>query len=258
MMTIKKISIAFVLLAMTLVSCTTNSLAGRSSFNMISEQEELAMGEDAYRQVLAEEKLSTNKKDIARLQSVSARLIEVASPDMPNAAWEFNVLESNVINAFAVPGGKVAIYSALLHLLNDDEVAYVLGHEIAHVTLHHGSERMSQQMLVNVGSALVSVFLGNKDEKTSSIFLAAYGLGSQVGILLPFSRKNELEADKFGTMYAAKAGYNPEASITTLQKFKEMSKGQQQEPEFLSTHPLDDSRIRALQQNMDEFKKLGK
>lgn len=236
-----------------LFSCTTNKVAGRESFNVISVEEEIKMGNDAYREILAQEKISTNPKDIQRLKAVSTRLIAVVGPDIPEAQWEFNAIESDQINAFALPGGKVAIYTSLLRKLNDDELAYVLGHEIAHVTCHHGSERMSQQLLVQLGAAAASVLLKGKSEKTANVFLSAYGLGAQVGVLLPFSRKNELEADKIGTRYAARSGYNPKASITTLKKFEQLFGKQQQVPEFLSTHPLDDSRIEALEKNMPEF-----
>lgn len=234
-------------------SCTTNKVAGRSSFNIISAEQEVKMGEEAYRQILSEQKLSKNPNYITRLKKVSDRLVKVVSPDIPNAQWEFNVIESDEVNAFALPGGKVAIYTGLLKILNDDELAYVIGHEVSHVALRHGSERISQQIALQMGAEVASVLLKNKSKKNSDIFLLAFGLGSQIGITLPYSRKNEYEADKFGALYAAKAGYDPEAAITTLQKFQELSGGKQP-LEFLSTHPINTSRIKALKKDMETFK----
>lgn len=251
----KKFLYRIAVLAFTLLifSCTTNKIAGRNSFNLISVDQEIQMGKEAYNDVLTKEKVSTNKKYIKRLKDVSDRLVKTVGKDMPEAEWEFNAIESNQINAFALPGGKVAIYTALLDILTDDELAYVLAHEVSHVTLRHGSERMSQQLALQFGAVAISALLNKKSKTTANVFLAAYGLGTQIGISLPYSRKNEYEADKFGAIYAARAGYDPRGAISTLRKFMQASGKQAQGPEFLSTHPLDQSRINAIERNMPKL-----
>ncbi|MEL3907943.1 MAG: M48 family metallopeptidase [Treponemataceae bacterium] len=231
---------------------TRNELAGRGSFNVISVEEEVKMGSEAYDKILAEETLSKDPKYLEQVKRVSARLVAAVGNDMPQAEWAFNVIESEEINAFALPGGKVAIYTALLEMLDDDELAFVLGHEIAHVTLRHGSERMSKQMLVQIGGAAIQILLKGKSEQTTKAFLSAYGVGSQVGILLPYSRENEYEADRFGVKYAAKAGYQPEATLKTLRKFQSLNQGAKK-PEFLSTHPLDENRIQKVEELIQEM-----
>ena len=230
-----------------------NEVADRGSFNVISQAQEVEMGSEAYKEVLAKSTVSKNPTDLARVEAVSKRLIKVIGDDMPQADWQFTVIESKDINAFALPGGKVAIYTGLLHIINDDELAYVLGHEIAHVTCHHGSERLSQQLLIQLGAVALQSVLKTKSPKTTNAFLAAYGIGTQVGVSLPFSRKNELEADKIGLRYAVRAGYKAEAAITTLQKF-EAIKGGAGGPELFSTHPNDSSRIEALEKEIAELK----
>lgn len=238
-----------------LLSCvsTRNELAERGSFNVISVEEEVKMGSEAYAEILKDEKESNNPTYLAQVKRVSERLITAVGNDMPQAEWVFKVIESEEVNAFALPGGKVAIYTALLKQLKDDELAFVLGHEIAHVTLRHGSERMSKQMLVQLGGKAIQILLKGKSENTTKAFLSAYGVGSQIGILLPYSRENEFEADKFGVKYSVKAGYPPEGSIRTLQMFQEMNQGGKK-PEFLSTHPLDENRIQKVEELINEMK----
>lgn len=240
-----------ILFSLVLTACISqNAVSGRNSFNVISPEEEITMGNEAYQQVLSEATVSTDAKDNARLQKVCSRLIATVGNDIPNAEWEFKIFISDEINAFALPGGKVVIYSSLFNMLNDDELAYVLGHEIAHVTCRHGSERVSQQLALQVGAAAIAAALQKGSPQNTNILLAAYGLGTQVGIALPFSRKQELEADKFGSYYSARSGYDPRAGITTLQKFQQMSEGRAEIPEFLRTHPLDKNRIAALETEM--------
>ena len=228
-----------------------NEVADRGSFNVISQAQEVEMGSEAYKEVLAKSTVSKNPTDLARVEAVSKRLIKVIGDDMPQADWQFTVIESKDINAFALPGGKVAIYTGLLHIINDDELAYVLGHEIAHVTCHHGSERLSQQLLIQLGAVALQSVLKTKSPKTTNAFLAAYGIGTQVGVsAFLFELRLEVKAK---CRYAVRAGYKAEAAITTLQKFEAL-KGGAGVPELFSTHPNDSSRIEALEKEIAELK----
>lgn len=241
---------AIVCVVLFVFSCSTNIHTGRTSFNLISEQEEIELGEAAFEEVKSQSTISTNPVYNARLGIVATRLIAAVGDEMPQAQWEFVVIEEDTINAFALPGGKIAVYTGLMGIINDDELAYVLGHEIAHVTLRHGTERMSEALALQTVASLLT---GDQSENTSTLFLAAFGLGSQIGVLLPHSRRNELEADKVGLLYSSRAGYNPEGALSMLNTFQQMSQGSVI-PEFLSTHPVEESRIAQIQELMPEMK----
>ena len=166
--------------------------------------------------------------------------------------WKFNLVSSKDANAWAMPGGKVVVYTGLLPITqNEAALAVVLGHEIAHAVLAHGNERMSQGLAQQLGGTALAVALSSKPAATQNLFMQAYGIGSQVGVLLPFSRKQELEADHFGLIFAAMAGYNPREAIPLWQRMEQMSNGQKP-PEFMSTHPTEGRRIEQLQKYMDE------
>jgi predicted Zn-dependent protease len=171
--------------------------------------------------------------------------------------WEFNLVDNKEANAWCMPGGKVVVYTGLLPLSqNEAGLAIVIGHEIAHAVAQHGSERMSQALLQQLGGVALQVAIANKPTETQNLFMTAYGIGSTVGGILPFSRKEETEADKFGLYYAAMAGYNPQEAIPFWER---MSKaGGAQPPEFLSTHPADATRIAAIRANMPQALKYYK
>jgi len=163
-------------------------------------------------------------------------------------SWEFNLIESDVPNAWCMPGGKIVVYSGILPLTaTESGLAVVIGHEIAHAVGRHGNERMSQGLLINLGGMALSAALESEPEKTRNLYLAAYGLGSQVGIALPYSRAHENEADKLGLIFMAMAGYDPQAAVDFWSRMSEM--GGSKPPEFLSTHPSDETRIK----NMEAF-----
>lgn len=246
-----KITALFALLALfasvlvAFTGCNTVQETGRTNLVLLSVQEEQQMGAQSYKEILAQSKLSTDKNMNARLDAIAKRIVEaVGSAAAPGTAWEWHVIEDETVNAFALPGGKIAVYSGLMKMASDDELAFVVGHEIAHVTARHGAERMSQQAVL---SAVGSVLVGGVKSSNQALFEAAYGLGANLGILLPYSRKNEYEADEIGSLYAARAGYNPQSGITMLQKLKALSGGGASTREWLSTHPLDDNRIAAMQ-----------
>src|SRR5690606_16863523 len=171
--------------------------------------------------------------------------------------WEYNLVQSDDVNAWAMPGGKIVVYTGLLPVTqNEAALAVVLGHEITHALAHHGNERMSQE-LVAQGVGVVGGILTSGNAQVANIFNSVYGPGAQVGVLLPNSRKQELEADRFGLQFTAMAGYNPQEAIPLWERMKAMSEGQRP-PEFLSTHPAEDTRIEKLKKLMPEALKYYK
>lgn len=176
---------------------------------------------------------------------------------LENFDWEFSLVESDQKNAFAMPGGKVVIYEGIAQLVDGDEakLATVMSHEIAHVIAEHGNERMSQQLVTQLGGAALGTALNEQSEMTQQLFMAAYGVGTQVGVLLPYSRKQESEADKLGLIFMAMAGYNPENAIEFWNKMSEQS-AEGSPPEFLSTHPGHETRIKDIQRFMPEAMKV--
>jgi predicted Zn-dependent protease len=191
--------------------------------------------------------VSTDPALNERVQRVGKRISVAVGGDLPSAEWEFVVFaDDKEVNAFALPGGKVGVYSGLLRVaVTDDELAVVMGHEIGHVTARHGAERMSEALLIAVGGVALDV--GLRDNSNRTAWLAAYGLGASLGVVLPYSRLNESEADEIGLVYAAKAGYDPHAGVSFWQRMLEEGKGKAKVPPFLSTHPTDERRIAHIQ-----------
>ncbi|MEZ6122933.1 MAG: M48 family metallopeptidase [Planctomycetaceae bacterium] len=226
------------------IGCTTAPVTQRKQLLVMSEDKENAMGLTAYEQVLKDEPLSTNQSAQEMVKRVGQRIAAVAN--RPDFQWDFNVIESETQNAFCLPGGKVAVYTGILPVCqNEAGLAVVMSHEIAHAIARHGGERMSHQTVQNTAKEALQYVMRDKSEKTQSIVLAAYGAGSEYGAILPYSRKHELEADHIGVMLMAKAGYDP----TEAPKFWERFAGQKESAspmEFLSTHPSDARRSAAL------------
>ncbi len=176
--------------------------------------------------------------------------------------WEYNLVNDPAVNAWCMPGGKIVVYTGLLPITqNEAALAVVVGHEVSHALLQHGNQRMSQQMGAEAVQAGLQVALANKSAATQNLFLSAYGLGAQVGLILPFSRKHELEADHWGLNFAAMAGYNPREAIPLWERMEKAGSGQKP-PEFLSTHPSEGQRIEQLNKYMPEalkyYKPVGK
>ncbi|MDA9317282.1 M48 family metallopeptidase [Puniceicoccaceae bacterium] len=194
--------------------------------------------------------ISRNPTYNAMVNRVGERIAYVAAPDMPNAQWEFVVFDDDdQINAFAMPGGKVAVYTGIFKVAKTDaDLAVVIGHEVAHVAAGHGNERVSQQ-IVATGINLTAVALTQDMDNTQrQLLLAGLGAGTAVGVILPFSRYHESEADEIGLMYAAKAGYDPRAAIGFWERMEAQKSGSP--PEFLSTHPSGSTRVRKLNELM--------
>jgi len=250
--------IVSVALAVGLLSgCTTVQETGRSQLMLVSPAQEAQMGLAAFTQIKKEEKVSTDPQVNARIQRIGKRIATSVGREVPNAQWEFVVFDSPNVNAFALPGGKVGIYTGLIKIAaSDDEIATVMGHEIAHVTSRHGAERTSQNYAIAGVGLLAAVGMEVKDVDPAkrNMALAAYGIGSQVGLALPYSRLHETEADSVGLRFAAGAGYDPRAGASFWKKMS--AQGGAKPPEFLSTHPSDATRIANLEKLAPQYRGL--
>jgi predicted Zn-dependent protease len=217
------------------VGCATVPYTNRSQLMMMSASDEVRLGADAYKEVLSKAKVVTDPAITGVVQAVGERIARAANK--PEYHWEFTVIDDpRQANAFALPGGKVAIYTGLFPVAKDTGgLATVMGHEVAHAIARHGAERMSQDTLVQLGAAGLSVGLGAAAPAARSAAMQAFGLGTQVGVLLPFSRSQEAEADRIGLILMAKAGYDPRDALGLWERFE--AKGGQTPPEWLSTHP---------------------
>lgn len=242
--------VAAALALLALPACTTVHESGRKQVMLVSASQEAAMGLEAFSQIKQQEKISRDPAVNARIQRIGKRVAAAVGRDLPNAQWEFVVFESDQLNAFALPGGKVGFYTGLINLAeSDDEIAIVMGHEVAHVTSRHGAERQSQAILVGVGGAALQI--GAQDDKNREYYLLAYGLGSTLGTLA-YSRTHETEADEIGLGYAARAGYDPRAGATFWQKMAAKETGGRP-PKLLSTHPPSQERIANLRRLAPQY-----
>lgn len=230
-----------------LTGCQTAPYTGRSQLIMMSESEEIKMGEDSWKELLSKSKLSNDSKQNAAVKKVGESIAKIVK-NKPYK-WEFVVIESPEANAFCLPGGKVAVYSGLFkHVANDSELAAVVAHEIGHAVARHGAERMTASM----GQQLIGTALGaalQANEINPDIWLQAYGAGSNVAAMLPFSREQEYEADYMGLMMMSEAGYDPNGALTFWEKFSKENE-QPSIMEFLSTHPISAKRIENIKKNM--------
>jgi predicted Zn-dependent protease len=233
------------------LACSQVPLTGRSRLLLVGEATELELGATTYKEVIAEANLSEDEVAVRRITNIGLRIAEVT--DRRDFDWEFNLIEADTIhNAFALPGGKVAVYSGILELAStDDEIATVMAHEIAHAIARHGAERMSQMLVVQLGGIVLEEAIKKEGEKTREFARVAYGAGVGLAYILPYSRTHESEADYMGLIYMAQAGYDPRAAVSFWRKMHEEYAGQRP-PEFLSTHPSSDRRIGDLQKWMPE------
>jgi predicted Zn-dependent protease len=240
---------AFVGLGLT--GCATVPVTGRSQLRLVSTEQEMQLGLASFEQMKKEVPISRDPAANALVQRVGQRIAAVAQSDLPNAQWEFVVFQSDEPNAFCLPGGKIGVYTGILPITRDEEgLATVIGHEVAHAAAHHGSERMSQSMALQVGEQVLGASVAGLDPRTQAAAAVAYGLGSQLGVLLPYSRRDETEADHIGLIYMARAGYNPESALEFWQRFAAATASQGGPPWFLRTHPLTEDRIENLRKEM--------
>lgn len=243
--------IVFALALFTLAACETAPITGRNQLIVVPEAQVAEMGLQTFQEIKNKEDVSGDPKLNAMVQRVGARIAQVVDS---GGKWEFVVFnDDKQVNAFALPGGKVGVYSGLFKVATTEaELAAVIGHEIAHVTARHGAERLSQGIVAQAGLAATSLALSNRDPTTVQLVTTALGAGATVGVLLPYSRLQESEADKLGMIYMAKAGYDPRAAKDLWIKMTKAAQGQARPPQLLSTHPASETRITQIEQWMPE------
>lgn len=259
---INKTHIAFILLgcALCMTGCGNVPITGRSQVITINETQLMALSDTEYKKLISAAKVSSNPTANAQLDRVAKRLVAGAealakkhgfSVAIEKYKWEFVLLDDDaMVNAFCMPGGKVAVYTGILPVTQDDEgLAVVLSHEIAHAIAKHGNERMSQETLVKLGGSLLDLSTQTSSEETRALFGGLYGVGTTFGVLLPYSRAHESEADRIGLMILIEAGYNPKAAVAFWERMAARSAGRTA-PEFLSTHPSDETRINDIKSQL--------
>jgi predicted Zn-dependent protease len=221
----------------------TVPLTGRKQLVDMSREQEAALGFQSYRQILAQSNVLRSGQIVDTVRTIGQRLAKVAED--PGFQWEFQVIDDPQVNAFCLPGGKVAVYTGILPVAkNSDGLAAIMGHEIAHAIARHGAERMAQQKLMQIGQLAAGVALSDQDPRTQQMVMGALGVGAQYGIMLPFSRDHESEADQMGLIYAARACFDPREAPKLWERMGQASRGQP--AEFMSTHPSHTTRIRQL------------
>ncbi len=253
------LSVSAVLL---LSGCSTVPITGRSQLNIVSDDEVLSASLTEYRSYMSTAKRSSDRDGAAMVKRVGRRIADATErylrdngleEEVKNFDWEFNLVQDEEINAFCMPGGKIVVYEGLMKLVSsDDELAVVLGHEVAHAVAKHGNERMSQQMVAAAGVGLLGLALSDKSELTQTAAVAAFGLGAEVGVLLPFSRSHESEADHMGLVLMTLAGYDPGVAPGFWRKMA--AQGGDKPLELLSTHPSDETRIADLERLLPEVR----
>lgn len=257
---------SFLFVAILFTGCSENLVTGRKQLSLVSEPELQSMAKQEYQTFLSANKVvnANSNRDAEMVQRVGSRIASAIkfyydtkgqTSVLEGYQWEFNLVENKEANAWCMPGGKVVVYTGLLPITqNEAGLAIVVGHEIAHAVAQHGSERMSQALLQQLGGVALQVALSNKPAETQNLFMTAYGVGSTVGGILPFSRKEETEADKYGLYFAAMAGYNPQEAIPFWERMS--AAGGAKPPEFLSSHPADATRIANIKSYMPQAMKF--
>jgi predicted Zn-dependent protease len=247
-----------------LVSCATVPITERRTIHLVSDQELTALSLQEYSKVLQQSKLSHDPAKFQMVRTVGSKIAKATeellreqgmTEDIRNYKWEFNLIEDDkTVNAWCMPGGKVAVYTGILPFTqNETGLAVVVGHEIAHAVAKHGNERMSQGLLAQLGGTALSVALSTQPAATADLFLQVYGVGAQVGFFLPYSRVQEAEADRIGLILMAKAGYDPREAVSFWKRMSQ--KSGDRPPEFLSTHPAPETRIREIEARIPEAMK---
>ena len=243
-----------------LISCSTVPITGRRQLNLVSTPSMLSMSSQQYNEFLKKHNISDNQKQSNMVKKVGKSIQKAVeqyffqknmSHELKNYNWEFNLVESQEANAWCMTGGKVVVYSGILTFTEDEAgLAVVMGHEIAHAVAKHGNERMSHGLITQMGGVALFTAINNKPEQTKQLWMTAFGLGAQFGVILPYSRVHENEADHLGLIFMSMAGYNPNRAVSFWGKMAK--KGGNKPPEFLSTHPSDENRIMNIKALMPE------
>jgi predicted Zn-dependent protease len=244
-----------------LLACTTVPITGRQSFSIIPASEMMSMSYQQYDEFLKSNKLSSDRAQMAVVKRVGGRIQSAVeqyfarnnlSDRLKGYQWEFNLVENGEANAWCMPGGKVVVYTGILPITKTEEgLAVVMGHEIAHAIAEHGRERMSQALIVQMGGMALDRAMAGSPAKTKELWMTAYGAGAQFGALLPYGRLQESEADHLGLIFMAMAGYDPREAATFWARMAKSKDGKSM-PEFLSTHPAEETRIRQIQERLPE------
>lgn len=243
-MPLRKLSL---LACLFIVGCSSTP-TGRSQLTLMSDSQMSSMGEQSFNEMKKNLKISHDQRQNTYVKCVSENILR--SEGRNPSEWEVVVFEDKAINAFALPGKKIGVYTGMLGVATDQaELAAVIGHEVGHVDAEHGNERFSQNILLQGSLAAANVALAMKGNENGQLIMAGLGLGAQFGIMLPYSRKHESEADLIGLRYMAKAGFDPRGSVRLWEK---MAKSGSHGPEFLSTHPVPETRIKQLNAHMGE------
>jgi predicted Zn-dependent protease len=245
---------AFALMAVFAIgACSKVPITGRKQVNLLPEDQMVAMGVSTYNQFKQEHPPVTGTPEANLVTNVGAKIADGATRylRMKNLGervagyrWEYILVNSPEVNAWCLPGGKITVYSGILPITQTEAgLATVIGHEVAHAIARHGNERMSQTLLAQAGGLALDVYLSQHPTQSADLYRQAYGVGVTVGALLPYSRLQESEADKLGLIFMAMAGYNPQEAVDFWQRMRSAKKGDGAPPEFLSTHPSDETRI---------------
>lgn len=253
-----------VLIVLTLAfACSKTAFTGRKSLTLIPSNEINSLSNTEYRKFLAENKTLTTGKEVEMVRRIGNDLKEAVvvyyrktgkADELKDFAWEFNVVDSKDVNAFCMPGGKVVVFTGILPVTkNEDALAVVMGHEIAHALANHGNERMSQSMVAQLGMSSLDIALSQKPTQTRELVMVAAGVGAQYGVLMPFSRKHETEADEIGLYLMTMAGYNPAEAAPFWQRMSQSGGGSP--PEFMSTHPDPKKRSQTLKELIPKAQK---
>lgn len=241
-----------------LVSCSTVPMTGRKQLVAIPSSQMIALSDESYAQVLQDAQISSNalyRKSVQKVGEKLTRAVEAYLVEnnlekyVEGYKWQYNVLVSEQLNAWCMPGGQIAFYEGIMPVCGDENgIAVVMGHEIAHAVAQHGNERMSQQLAIQMGGVALSEALKTQEQETIDLALLAFGVGSKLGVELPYSRTHESEADELGLYFMAMAGYNPQTAPDFWKRME--ARGGDRPPEFLSTHPDPTNRIEALNRHM--------
>ena len=249
-------------LSLLMAACGSVPVTGRKQVLLVSDQEVLASSLKQYTEYMKSAPKSASTAQSAMVTRVGKKIAAATeqylqqnglASEVKNFAWEFNLVKNQQVNAFCMPGGKIVVYEGLMKLVSsDDELAVVIGHEVAHAVAKHSNERMSQEIMAQYGAQILGSTLADKSQTVQSLAGKVYGIGAQYGVMLPFSRKHETEADYMGLIFMTMAGYNPDVAIAFWQKMS--AAGGSSVPEFMSTHPSDARRISEIQQALPAIK----
>lgn len=261
-----KPGLVFIFLLLAIQSCVRVPITGRRQTNLLPESDLMAMALTNYNEVLSQSKVVSTGANAEMVKKVGEKISKAVTDYMNSHGfskrvagynWQFSVIDDPTVNAWCMPGGKVVFYTGILPVCQDENgIAVVMGHEISHAIARHGNERMSQGLLLQLGGVALNVATSTKPEETRQLFQLAYGVGANVGVMLPYSRKHESEADRMGIIFMAMAGYDPNNAPLFWERMNKL--GGSKPPLILSTHPSDEKRIADLKKNMPEALKYYK